>query len=143
MVPHLRLAATGVVVSALAEALLAAQRSALTTLERQYVAGNIEVPQFSEWLDAMGCGDIIEQAQLLAALNALKQYGTALPTTNGTKPATENEPASDAQWTLLRRLADERGEVAPDGPLTKTQASEAISALKAGTYNSDAYTVPF
>lgn len=128
--------------SALAEALLAAQRQAIATLEKQYVAGTMEVQPFCEWLDAMGCRDVIEQGQLLAAMNALKQFGVAPQPTNG-KPDPATEPASQKQLDYLAKLANEKGVIAPDGPLTKAKASEAISALQNGTYNADDYCAPF
>jgi hypothetical protein len=130
------------VVSVLAEALLAAQRQAIGALEKQYVAGTMDVPTLCEWLDTMGCRDVIEQGQLLAALNALKEFGIATPTTSG-KPDPENELASQKQLLFLARLADEKHTMPPDGPLSKARASEAIQALQKGTYNVDEWTAPF
>lgn len=133
--------------TALAEALLTAQRGALAALGKDYIgrpdAGR-PVEEVEEALCAIGCTDKLEQAQLIAAWDVLREHGAQAPRTNGqAKPPAEDEPASEAQWTLLRKLADERGKIAPDGPLTKAKASQAINALKAGTYNADDYTAPF
>ena len=40
-------------------------------------------------------------------------------------------------------LGPDRDVPEPDVIVSKEQASEIIEALKAGTYNADAYTVPF
>ena len=133
--------------NALAEALLAAQRQAVTTLSKWYVTsgedGDYRAEKFEHDLNAIGCTDKIEQGQLLSALDVLREHGATTANGATAKPPPESEPASEAQWKLLRRLADERKTMAPDGPLTKAQASAAINALKAGTYNADDYTAPF
>jgi hypothetical protein len=51
--------------------------------------------------------------------------------------------ASQRQLDFLAKLANEKGVIAPDGPLTKARAHDAIDALKAGTYNADEWTAPF
>lgn len=54
------------------------------------------------------------------------------------------EPATDKQLAYIASLADEKGQVAPDVPLTKVQASEIIGQLQGGTYEPDKWvTVPF
>lgn len=133
-------------VTALSEALLTAQRGALAAIQKAYLAHAFEDDALFEQLDAIGCTDVVERDLLRECLDTMRTYGHAPAPTNGaaaTKPPAEDEPASEAQWKLIRRLADERGQVAPDGPLTKAQASAAITELKAGTYSADRYTVPF
>jgi hypothetical protein len=128
--------------SALAEALLAAQRQAIGAASKAFVAGTLNETDLFELLDDIGARDTVEQAQMLACLHALQRFGSSV--TNGTPPTPkEAKPASDAQWKLLRRLADERSVPAPDGPLTVEQASKVIEELKAGTYNADAWSIPF
>ena len=117
--------------SALAEALLAAQRAALAAMQRAYLAGSIEdMTGLIETMDRIGCTDSVDQAQYLAALETLHTLGVQPPTVTNAPPK-ESKPASEAQWKLIRRLADERGTVAPDGPLTVEQASKVIEELRA------------
>jgi hypothetical protein len=119
--------------SALAEALLAAQRSAIGTLAKAYVAGAFEDDGDAGLianLDRIGATDAVDQAQLRECLDVLRTFGVPLSATNGAAPK-ETRPASEAQWKLIRRLADERGQVAPEGPLTVDEASRLIEQLKA------------
>lgn len=127
--------------SALAEALLAAQRQAVGALSKAYVAGSLEAVELCTSLSLIGCTDTVDQSLLVDALDVLRKYGTA-PPTNG-KPDPASEPASQRQLDFLAKLANEKGKIAPDGPLTKARASEAISALQNGTYNADEWTAPF
>jgi len=130
--------------SALAEALLASQRAALAATQRAYLAGAIDADaDVIDTMNRIGCTDSVEQTQYLAALDTLREFGVQAPATNGATTPKEDRPASEAQLKLLRRLAEEKGTMAPDGPLTSAQASKAISELKAGTYNADTYTAPF
>ena len=128
--------------TALAEALLAAQRQAIGAASKAFVAGTLNESDLFELLDDIGARDTVEQAQLLASLHALQRFGAAAP--KASEPEKNgNEPASDAQRRFLAKLADERGTTAPDYPLTKAQASQVIEQLKAGTYNPGEWTVPF
>ncbi len=127
--------------TALADALRAAQAQAIATLSKAYLAEATTHLALVEQLDAIGCTDKIEQGQLVAALDTLHSFGGQAP--EPTKPDTSHEPASDKQLAFLRDLADKAQTVAPDGPLTREQASKAIDQLKAGTYNPDEWTVPF
>jgi hypothetical protein len=83
-------------VSALAEALVAAQRRALSAMEKQYVAGKLDPETAVETMDAIGCTDEIDQGRLLSALDVIGKYGAQLPSepTNGGEPKPP-EPASD------------------------------------------------
>jgi hypothetical protein len=129
-------------VSALAEALVAAQRRALAAMEKGYVAGHYDETELRLQLDAMGLSDSVDTDRLLVALAVIRDLGAAVPAeTNGApKPP---DLASEAQWTLLRKLATERKLEPPEGPLTKPQAHEVIDSLKAGTYDPAKWSVPF
>lgn len=132
--------------SALAEALLAAQRQAVASLSKAYVAGRITTNELASSLDLIGLRDDVDQGLLIHALGIVVMHGGEAPKATGQandKPDPATEPASQKQLDYLFRLADEKGFVAPDGPLTKARASEAISALQAGTYNADEWAAPF
>ena len=125
---------------ALSDALAVAQARTVQTLSRGFLASQIDSEGLTASLDAIGCTDKIEQAQLIECLTALRDAGASLG--NGTA-AKEPEPASDKQLDFIRKLADEKAVVAPDGPLTKQQASDVIGQLQSGTYDPDKWTVPF
>lgn len=133
--------------SALAEALVAAQRRALSAMEKQLVAGRIETEEAVALMENMGLTDAVDQGRLLVALDAIRSYGAALPSeqTNGAAekkdPATEI--ATDAQLALIAKLVKEKRAASPDLPLTKAQAHEVIDTLKAGTYDPVKWSVPF
>ena len=118
--------------SALAEALLAAQRQASTAAVRAFVAGSLNESDLLEILDNIGETDKTEQGYLLAALHVEKQLGV-VPQTNGAvpRPAALDEPATQAQLNLVAKLADDKGRVVRTDGMTKAQASQAIEALKA------------
>jgi hypothetical protein len=133
--------------TALAEALKRAQDGALNALAKHYVNTDfeeIDLDQLRSDLDAIGCGDKVEQGQLIAAWSIVREHGGEVP-----KPAPpavgrpDHEPASERQMSYIAKLADEKGTTAPDYQLTKESASEVISQLKAGTYNPDDWQVPF
>lgn len=95
--------------SALAEALVAAQRRALGAMEKAYVAGKLEAEEMQEAMDGIGLTDDVDQARLLAALVIVRDLGAAVPSeSSGATTTKPDEPASDAQWTLIRRLCTER-----------------------------------
>ncbi len=127
--------------SALSESLVAAQRQAIAALEKAYISGRADADILRAALNSFGSTDVVEQDQLLYALDALKAFGAAAPET--AKPDTSHEPATDRQLKFARDLADERGMVLPDYSLTKASASKLIEQLQAGTYNPDEWTVPF
>jgi hypothetical protein len=128
-------------VSALADALAASQSRAVAALAKQYVGGTIDRDDVEASLGLIGLTDETDTQRWIAALDIIRQMGAELPRENG-KPK-QDDPASEAQWTLIRRLADERTLTAPEPPLTKAQASEIINELKAGTYDPSKYVVPF
>ncbi len=128
--------------SALSEALVAAQRQAISAASKSFVAALEPDPQaFRDLLDEIGCTDKVEQGQLERALLALRVFGAQAP--EPTKPDTSQETASERQVAYIASLANERGVVAPDHALTKEQASKVIEQLKAGTYNADEWVIPF
>ena len=126
--------------TALSDALVASQARVVSALAKAYVGGAIDRDDVIEALIAVGLRDAVDTEQWLAALDLIREHGGTAP---GEQPAKVEEPASEAQWKFLRQLADEKGMVAPDGPLTKAQASQAISALQHGSYRADEWTVPF
>ncbi len=127
--------------TALADALRAAQAQAIAALSKAYVAEHTTGLALVEMLDSIGCTDRVEQTQLLASLETLKNFGATAP--EPAKPDTSHEPASEAQMKYLRDLADRKGTTAPDYIPTKANASKIIDQLNAGTYNPDEWTVPF
>jgi hypothetical protein len=129
--------------SALAEALLAAQRQAVASLSKAFVAGKIDAEGLAAQLDAIGLRDDVDQGLLIDSLTVVKALGGEAPKAAGAHEPKPNEPASERQTAYIKALADERGVIAPDGPLTKEQASKAIEQLKAGTYVVDEWVVPF
>jgi hypothetical protein len=132
-------------VSALAEALVAAQRRSLATLEKAYVAGAIEAEPMIEAMEACGITDAVDRAFLIASLDVLKEWGVAAPTMTERVARENGEPekASDKQLDFIRKLAGERKVEAPNRALTKVEASDAIKQLQDGTYDVQKWTVPF
>lgn len=129
--------------SALAEALLAAQRQAVGALSKAFVAGKIEsVTLFAE-LDSIGLRDEVDQGLLLASLDIVKAFGGEAPKAAGASAPKMPEQPSDAQQKLIARLCKEKNHVEPDWIASKEQASEIITALQNGSYNPAAYSVPF
>jgi hypothetical protein len=136
-------------VSALADALVAAQRRALTQLEKEFVRSVQDDPEeraagFRDTLAAIGLTDRQEVDSLIACLEVLRVTGGALPAepTNGGagKPP---EKATDAQLALIAKLVSEKNVTGPDLPVTKAQAHEIIDGLKNGSYDPASWRVPF
>ena len=128
--------------TALAEALLAAQRQAIGAASKAFVAGTLNETDLFELLDDIGARDTVEQAQLLASLHALQRFGAGAPTTpNGTRPAAR---VTAAQRARIEKTAKERNYQLPnfDG-LTMAEASEVISTMDDGSYDSARWVVPF
>jgi hypothetical protein len=123
-------------VSALAEALVAAQAKAISALEKAYVAQAFEDDRLREQLDLIGCTDAVDQDYRVQSLDVLRVYGASAPTE--AKPSTDNEPATSAQRGYLSKLLKER-DFEPEPPgwasLTKARASEMIEEVKTGTYS--------
>ena len=120
--------------SALAEALVAAQRRALTATEKAYVAGHITLTDAVAELNAFGLTDQVDIDFLLAALDVIRMRGAQLPaeaTPPGEPTPKPPEPATDAQLALVARLVKEKNVLGPDLPLTKAQAHEVIDSCSA------------
>ena len=112
----------------------------MQALGKQYVGGTISVESVSASLDAIRLTDTADKAQWIGALDILKATGDEAP---AEQEAPKPEPATDKQLAFLRKLADEKGLVEPNKPLTKETASQVIEAKQAGTYDPDEWTVPF
>ena len=135
--------------SALAEALVAAQARAIAAIGKGYIAA----PDVNEdeavlaTLDAIGCGDKIEQAQLLAAWRVLRAAGVQPPPEQKQtySERREDKPATDAQIGGIKKRMQERHlQPLTDDQyrqLTRPQASSIIESLDAGTF--DRESVPF
>jgi hypothetical protein len=130
-------------VTALSDALTATQARAVAALAKQYVGGVFNAEQVCAELESMGIRDAVDAGYWLNALGIIREAGGEAPAEQKPREAKPSEPASDKQWSFLRKLADEKGTTAPEGPLTKEQASTIIEQLQAGTYNADEWTVPF
>ena len=134
--------------TALAEALLTAQRGALAAMQKAYLRGGASGVDYDAAaliadLENIGCADVSDRHLFIAALDVMRLLGAEAPKLELGKTYGKTETASEAQMALLKRMADERGTVAPDYVLTKENASKIIDQLKIGTYNPDEWTVPF
>ena len=130
--------------SALAEALVAAQRRALAAVEKQYAAGKIDADDVYGQLADMGMTDAVDTSRLIAALDLIREYGATLPTEprgNGARP--DDNAATDAQLALIADLVQKHKLEPPDMPLTKADASAIITDMKAGSYDAAKWKVPF
>lgn len=132
--------------TALSEALEAAQTRAVAVLAKRYVGGNITAEEVCSELETMGIRDAVDAGSWLNALGIIRDGGGEAPAeTNGSaKP--KAEPATDAQFKLISKLLDEKGvnpDDFPNKPLTKQDAHEVIDSLKSGSYDPAKWTVPF
>lgn len=135
--------------SALAEALAAAQRRSLATLEKAYVAGVIEAEPMIEAMESCGITDAVDRSFLIASLDVLKEWGVAAPTMTE-RVARENgapKKVTEGQVSYIIDLLKKgnHGPLAEQDvrALTFDRASTLIDSLKAGTYNADEWDVPF
>lgn len=131
--------------SALADALVAAQARVVAALAKQYVGGAADDVTVRAALESVGLTDEVDTTRLLASWDILRAAGATPPNeqcVNGdAKP--ENEKASDAQLALIAKLVQEKNQPGPDLPVTKAQAHEIINTLKAGTYDVGRWRIPF
>jgi hypothetical protein len=123
--------------------LAAAQARAVAALAKQYVAGTLEADAVRSHLTAIGLADEVDTDRWLFALDTISAAGGEAPSEAKPTEPKKDEPASDAQWSLIRKLADERTLTAPTGPLSKAQAHEVIDSIKGGTYTPDEWVTPF
>lgn len=129
--------------SALADALAAAQSRAVAALGKQYVSGTVDAETVRADLESVGLADEVDTNRLLAAWDILRSAGAAAP---GEQAASGDgpRPISNAQRTFIGDLVKRANVPAPDlAGITFEQASEMISTLKAGTYDPDKWAVPF
>jgi hypothetical protein len=122
-------------VSALADALVAAQFRAVAALGKQYVGGTIDADTVRADLESVGLTDEVDVTRLIAAWDILHSAGAPAPSEQSGNGKVKDEAATDAQLTLVRKLAQEKNQQVPDGPFTKAQAHEIIDTMKAGTYD--------
>ena len=130
--------------SALGQALEASQAKAVAALGKAYVRRDDEPDDelFAGLLHRIGLDDDVLIKYLLAAWAVLREEKATPPGEQQPK-AQPVEDATEAQWKLLRDLADRKGTTAPVGPLSKAEASTVIDALQKGTYKPDDYERPF
>ena len=122
--------------SALAEALVAAQSRAVAALGKQYVGGQLDSDAVRIALDSVGLTDPSDTERWLNALDIIRETGAAMP--NGDTPGTSEKPSSLAQRNLIDKLCDERGIVRPQShPRTFAEASAVIDKIKRGSFNPD------
>ena len=136
--------------SALAEALVAAQRTFLSAYSKRFVAGEAsgdldgEEEGFRGDLDSVGLTDKLDQGYLLECLRGLRHMGVTAPAATQKANGGETEKASDKQLALIVSLCERKNVLAPDpDALTKAQASEIIDSLDNGTYDPSKWTIPF
>lgn len=134
--------------SALAEALVAAQARALASIGRTYVGstdnGDDARQIIAGMLDKIGCTDKIEQGYLIACWDALRVAGVQAPPEQK-QNGPDRSKATDAQLSLMRKIASERNYVLPDDPqlLSRDDASKVIDSMKSGEYDQATWAVPF
>jgi len=124
--------------SALSESLEAHQKGAVKAIAKALRAAAMGDDEAKERLARIGLTDAVDTSHWLAAIEIERELGAAEPVASRAA-ATEERPASDAQWNRIRRDCKTAGVEVPQGPLTMRQASETIEALAAGTYE----PVPF
>jgi hypothetical protein len=128
-------------VSALTEALVAAQAKALAALEKAYVAQKLDPTALVAGMDEIGCTDKVDQSALIAALDVLIVYGQTEPTYTEKR---QTEKPSQAQLDYIAKLVEHHQAQAPNlAGVTRAQASEIIDSLQRGTYDASKWTVPF
>ena len=129
--------------TALADALAAAQVRAVAALAKSYMAGRITAEDLAAGLTGIGLTDEVDGERYLRALELLREHGAQPPAETKPAPKPEDETATDAQLALIAKLVKEKRAPAPDLPLSKAQAHEVIDTLKAGTYDPVKWSVPF
>ena len=134
--------------TALSEALVAAQRRAIAALEKAYIAGGVDDSGFREQLTMIGLTDVVDTENLLSALAVVKAWGASLPAElaagNGDAPPAL---ASDKQKAFIVKLLNEQNfpVIASQdlNAMSKQRAHEIIEALQANRYDPAVYDVPF
>ena len=120
--------------TALADALTAAQSRAVAALGKQYRAGFVEQDAAVAWLESFGLDDRVDMGRWFSCLDALRQFGGDAPG----DAAPQEKLSSPAQRGLIEKLCSERGMPTPNGyPRLFAEASAVIDKLKAGVRNID------
>ncbi len=93
--------------TALSDALRAAQAQTIAATQRAFLAGHVEGAEgqttheaLGDLMDSIGCTDRVEQTQYLAALDALRGFGVqgqAGTPRNGSQGEREPETATEGQ----------------------------------------------
>lgn len=137
------------VVTALSDALVAAQRRALAATQKAYVAGHLDRDDAVAELNTYGLTDDVDIGYLLAACDVIRARGAALPAEQGEAQAAKDDPATDAQRARVKRDVaklhgdDAAASIAGEHSLTKAQASEIIDSIAKGTFELERWYVPF
>lgn len=130
--------------SALTEALVAAQARAINAVSKAYLASHIDRDEANDELQTVGATDDVDRTALLDALDTIKRYGAQAPgepAANG-----ERQRATQKQLDYLRKLVTDANDQAPTewiGYLSKDEASKAIEQIKAGSFDINDWQVPF
>lgn len=131
--------------TALAEALLAAQRQATNALAKPYIAGTIDAEEVVRRLESFGCTDMVDQGYLLAAWDTIQTYGAPAPTNAAAPPAPKL--MSPAQKRRIELDCKDRGWQQPDfealPTITMDEASQIIDSIKDGSYDAARWNPPF
>ena len=130
--------------TALAEALLAAQRQAIGALGKQFVACQIDVAEVVSRLREIGCTDPADRDQMVAAWMILREYGSGLATNGASQQAPKM--MSPAQKRRIELDCKDRGWAPPafDAvPITLDEASAIIDSIKDGSYDPARWNPPF
>lgn len=110
-------------------------------------AGTLDEDAVRIALDSIGLTDDADTARWIAALDIIRATGAELPRENAAPR--QQEPATGPQRDRIKRdLADRLGvdaaaSIASEPSLTKQQASEIIDSIKRGTFDADAWKIPF
>lgn len=137
--------------TALSDALVAAQRRAIAALEKAYLDGRLIRDDFTANCEAIGAVDVVDRDHLIAALDVLTAWGASLPQAsphgNGISPDAPPALASDKQKAFIVKLLNEGNfpVIASQdlNAMSKQRAHEIIEALQANRYDPSVYDVPF
>lgn len=131
--------------SALSDYLEASRASVVKALGKRYMAGTLGEDQTPEGvLASVGLNDPTDTAYQIAAWDFLKESGAEPPEeAKPARDAPDQQPATDKQLAFIAKLADGKGVVGPELPLSKERASECIEQLQNGSYDPDKWNPPF
>ena len=122
--------------TALADALVAAQARTVAALGKQYVGGQLDSDAVRIALDSVGLTDPTDTERWLNALDILRATGATMP--NGDAAQSHERPSSPAQRSLIDKRCEERGIVKPQAhPRLFAEASAIIEKIKAGRFTPD------